>query len=324
MSARAENQRRTEQKILLKIKNRPHIMKTYFNSLNDKTANTKKVYINYVLNFLDYIKSNYNIDIYNNDEIMSLKKSDIENYIQDIRFKDREHTEEMSPSILIARLAAISKLYEIFVDDGELSINPCEKIKIKRKKKEKEITYLTKAEYKKIIKNIYDVEKNVHFYSRDELLFNLGCTTGLRLSALSEIDISDINLKENYIRVIEKGDIEKNVYFGNETKEILLEWLQDRKEFYTCEDALFIIKNGTRMSVRQIQNLVKQLTYNINKNISPHKMRATCATTLYSKTKDIYLVQEILGHKSVETTMNYVRNNVENKKKAADILSSVF
>lgn len=324
MSARAENQRKTEQKILLKIKNRPHIMKTYFNSLNDKTANTKKVYINYVLNFLDYIESNYNIDIYNNDEIMSLKKSDIENYIQDIRFKDAERTKEMSSSILIARVAAISKLYEIFVDDGELAINPCSKIKIKKKKREKQITYLTKAEYRKVIDNIPEVEKNTIFYSRDKLLFNLGCTTGLRLSAISEIDLSDINLGENYIRVVEKGDVEKNVYFGDETKNILMQWISDRNMIHSKEKALFIIKNGTRMSPLQIQNLVKQLTYNINKNISPHKMRATCATTLYSKTKDIYLVQEILGHKSVETTMNYVRNNVENKKKAADILSSVF
>lgn len=76
--------------------------------------------------------------------------------------------------------------------------------------------------------------------------------------------------------------------------------------------------------MREIAEIIKRNTINIDKHITPHKMRSTCATNLYEKTNDIYLVQEVLGHKNIANTRRYARMSEEKKKNAADIMDKLI
>ena len=78
------------------------------------------------------------------------------------------------------------------------------------------------------------------------------------------------------------------------------------------------------MSVRAVQKRFKMLSEETGKKITPHKMRATCATRLYESTGDIYLVQQQLGHKSIENTKRYAKVSDEKRREAASILDCAF
>ena len=77
------------------------------------------------------------------------------------------------------------------------------------------------------------------------------------------------------------------------------------------------------MTTECVRQLIKRNTYNIDKNITPHKMRATCATRLYEQTGDIYLVQQQLGHKSINNTRRYAKVSEQKRRDAAYILDAI-
>ena len=131
---------------------------------------------------------------------------------------------------------------------------------------------------------------------------------GLRVTALSEINIDDIDFKNKRITVTEKGNITKKVSFDNKTDMYLKIWIKQREELLGDykERALFISNRRTRMTVRSIENVVEKYTQCIEgKHITPHKLRSTCGTNVYQQTKDIYLVSKILGHKNTSPTRRY-------------------
>ena len=80
------------------------------------------------------------------------------------------------------------------------------------------------------------------------MIFILGCRTGLRCSAITNIDIEDINMDEKYIVVVEKGDVLRNIQFGDNTKEIINMWLKARSRIMPNSSlhALFISKKRNR------------------------------------------------------------------------------
>ncbi len=86
------------------------------------------------------------------------------------------------------------------------------------------------------------------------------------------------------------------------------------------ENALFLSLQNKRMSVRSVEKLVKKYASRVTslKKITPHKLRSTYGTTLYRETGDIYLVADVLGHKSVNTTRkHYAAMEEDNRRRAA-------
>ena len=137
--------------------------------------------------------------------------------------------------------------------------------------------------------------------TRDLALITLLLGTGIRVSECVGLNISDVDLKNNGIKIHRKGGNEAVVYFGEEVRDALLAYLEERKKVIAVEghtDALFLSMQNKRISVRSVQILVKkysQLVTNL-KNITPHKLRSTYGTNLYNESGDIYLVADVLGH----------------------------
>jgi integrase/recombinase XerC len=156
---------------------------------------------------------------------------------------------------------------------------------------------------------------------RDLAIFTLFLTTGIRISELCALDVSDFDFKNNAFKVLRKGGNEVLLYFGEETKAALERYIEERKvsASFNQDSPMFLSLQDTRMSVRALQELVKKyarLAVPL-KNISPHKLRSTYGTMLYEETGDIYLVADVLGHKDVNTTRKHYAAIDEARRKSA-------
>jgi site-specific recombinase XerD len=157
---------------------------------------------------------------------------------------------------------------------------------------------------------------------RDVAILTLFLTTGIRVSELVGLNISDIDFNANSFRVTRKGGNEVILYFGEETKKALLNYINERKAKadYALISPLFLSIQNKRLCVRAVENLVKKYARIITplKKISPHKLRSTYGTMLYQETGDIYMVADVLGHKDVNTTKkHYAEITDENRRQAA-------
>lgn len=142
-----------------------------------------------------------------------------------------------------------------------------------------------------------------------------GC--GLRVSELIEIKISNINFKENYIKVIGKGNKTRFVPLAQYTAKLLKEYIAEvrskNKINKKYEDTLFLNSRGTSMSRVIVFIIIKELTdkAGVSKKISPHTFRHSFATHLLQNGADLRYIQEMLGHSSITTTGIYTHLKTE-------------
>lgn len=150
--------------------------------------------------------------------------------------------------------------------------------------------------------------------------------TGIRVSECVGLDIKDVDFDNDGIKVRRKGGYEAIVYFGEEVREALLDYMDEREHMIPAtghEEALFLSMQNRRMAVRSVENLVKKYASRVTtlKKITPHKLRSTYGTTLYQETGDIYLVASVLGHKDVNTTRKHYANmDEERRRQAANVV----
>ncbi|MCI7812914.1 MAG: tyrosine-type recombinase/integrase [Robinsoniella sp.] len=161
---------------------------------------------------------------------------------------------------------------------------------------------------------------------RDIAIVTLLLGTGIRVSECVGLDISDVDFKNNGIRIVRKGGNEMVVYFGDEVEKVLRQYLEERKHTSALpghDNALFLSTQHKRIGIQAVENMVKKYASQITqtKKITPHKLRSTYGTTLYQETGDIYLVAEVLGHKDVNTTRkHYAAMSDEKRRMAARVV----
>lgn len=334
MTGRLEEELKVERKIRTNLITQPKILTDYYNSFMDDTYNTKHNYIYHVITFVDYIKKNYGINFDNHEDIRRIKALHINNYINDYTYKkDHDFKEKNTNTYKANKLSALRNFFDFLLDNDIVEHNPCLKVKMPKDKRIHEIVSLTNEEIQIVKNNILNgvgslkaVNYQKKLVNRDLSIVSLGITTGLRVSAICNINIQDISFKDNVIKVIEKGNIEKKVYVPANVMEYIKLWLEDRSEILNGDslDALFISTQKRRISTNAVRNMLKKYTYNIDKNITPHKLRSTAATNLLEQTGDIYLVAEVLGHKNLQNTRRYAKMSNEKKIDAANILGKLM
>ena len=179
---------------------------------------------------------------------------------------------------------------------------------IRNPKKAKKLPNFLEYNEMEILLNSIDQTKK--YGSRNLLIFELLYDSGLRVSELSNIKISDFDLANKTIRVLGKGNKERIVYFGDYAVDYLNDYINDERiELLknNANDYLFINNRGQRLSSRGVElvinNIVKQAA--IKHKISPHTLRHTFATHLLNEGADLKSVQELLGHTSLSTTQIY-------------------
>ena len=143
---------------------------------------------------------------------------------------------------------------------------------------------------------------------RERAVIEVSYSTGCRLSEIQNMNIKDIDWQNKSIKVFGKGNKERMVYLSFKAVYHLKRYLEERKD--DC-NALFITERRPyrRLSKRCIQKIYKKVSnrYSFNKNIHPHLMRATFGTNLLSNGANITDIQYLLGHNSLETSLEYLK-----------------
>jgi len=145
---------------------------------------------------------------------------------------------------------------------------------------------------------------------RDRALFMLMLRCGLRVAEAAGLELSAIDYQRNQIIVRNgKGAKDRITYISNDAAEALAAYLQVRPS--TKEDKVFLVEKGLHkgkpLSVRGIQKRMEYYSRESGVSISCHRLRHTMATQLLNAGSDLVIIQELLGHKRIETTMRYSR-----------------
>ncbi len=187
---------------------------------------------------------------------------------------------------------------------------PIKPIKREKKSNQKLPNYLSLEESKKLISVYLNSENEAGI--RNNAILNILLNCGLRVSEVSNLNISDFKLDENKFVIYGKGDKERTGYLNTAAKKALEKYLEVREKIIPKskkdKDALFINQRGERIKSRGIELMVKK-SYDKaglnSKKYGVHTLRHTCATILYRIGVDIKIIQEILGHVQVDTTEIY-------------------
>lgn len=295
----------------------------YAESIRGRAPSTVKEYGYDIANFMRYIiyrkKKNVNIkeideiDIGNFDPelLKEVNLTDLHSYMA---YLDRHCNN--SPRTRSRKTSSIRSFYRYLTDIRQfVDVNIAQKLEVPKLSK-RNPAYLTLDECIHLLKTI-EQTKNPIYRTRDRCIMILFLNCGLRLSELSGISIDDIT--EDRLRVIGKGNKERVIYLNKACMNAIADYLPYRKA-KDEENALFISKRKQRMSNRAIQHRVKyylQLAGFDTSIYTTHKLRHTAATLMYKYGEvDIRILQEILGHESVQTTQIYTHVDNDILRKA--------
>lgn len=328
MRGRIEDKIKEEKKLREKINGMPDFMMDYYYYLNEKTYKTKKIYIDTAIRFLNWY-SNGNINSIDSNRLNKITPRVIQQFISEVQYFG--NNQELRDDAKANLYCYVNSFMTFLKYNNIISDNPFDGKRIKRPKvHDNEITFLEPDEYSLVKRNILAGvgsdrarARQKQWMYRDLLLFQIPVMTGVRVTALSQISMEDIDFENRCIYVVDKAR-EKKLYLDDETMDMIQTWLRSRNEILKgYEDCgyLFISNRKERMDVRSIQNVVNKYTTGINKHITPHKLRSTCGTNMYRATKDIYIVAETLGHKSPATTRKYTFVDNKDRINATEMLA---
>ncbi len=226
------------------------------------------------------------------------------------------HLQELNLSRRTAarKLAAVKSLFKYLASTGLMETNPASAIKMPRFDK-KLPEYLTIDEVEKIL----SLPKVKTFKGlRDLAILELFYGTGLRLSELIGLKVSDVHFDEDIIRVMGKGQKERIVPLGKIAKSILKKYLQIRPHYAENNvDNVFVLKSGKAMYAMAVQRIIRNYMNQVSsvKQKSPHTLRHSYATHLLNSGAGIRVVKDLLGHASLSTTQIYTHISIDHLKK---------
>jgi integrase/recombinase XerC len=212
--------------------------------------------------------------------------------------------QKYAKSSIARRLSAIRSFYRYLMREQLVSISPAATTVSPRLDKRLPV-FLTVEEAKRLVES---PDLATPQGQRDRALMELLYASGLRVSELVNINVQQINLATNEIRVWGKGAKERVVLVGGPAAQAINNYINDgRKQLLGGKknNALFLNRYGERILVRRAQKIITKYARIINKNVHPHTLRHTFATHLLDGGADLKVVQELLGHADLSSTQIY-------------------
>lgn len=234
---------------------------------------------------------------------LSISRKDIGDFLFSLR-------SSLSAQSISRLLSTLKNFHRFLVREKILSSNVAELIETP--KLEKKIpSFLNFAEVKKMLKepNIKNVQG-----IRDRGILELMYATGLRVSEVSLLKVSDMNLEVGFIKCKGKGSKERIVPLGEVAKHFLEKYLEEARPKLLGKRIsvyLFLAQGGKILSRQSIWKMIRKTVAKagIRKRVTPHTLRHSFATHLLERGADLRSVQEMLGHSSISTTQIYTHIN---------------
>ncbi len=324
MNGWMEKNERIKLKVEDHLKDLPPIFTEFYVDMqgDGKSNDTIKNYIGYVVHFMNYITGG----IPKNDFYLNVTTVKIKQYIVSLStIKDGNNIRKTSDEYQALRWSAINTFFKFLMMNDYITQNPMLKTKRPKINTEHTVVYLSKKEISKVMQAI-EKKYTGNMLTRDKAIVGLALATGMRISALVQINIEDIDFNNNSVKVIEKRTKTRILYFGDNTKALLEDWINTRTKYYGDVEttALFLSQWKRRITTNGVRNLITKYTKDIDKHITPHKLRATAATQAAAAGVNVQTIQDMYGHESIQTTMRYVKALNKEKKAAVNIMDKLF
>lgn len=213
-------------------------------------------------------------------------------------------------------IAAVRTMFSYSRKFGYIQKDPS--IEIKTVKIPKKVpSFMTAAEVNQLCNT--PLKNELLWQSRDECLFKMMYSSGCRISEITNLKLSDFMDNYHSAIVTGKGNKQRRVFFGEEARNALARYYQDRKKVMAENhiekptDQLFINQKGEPISVAGIRYIITRYSgvEGTNHHVNPHAFRHTFATTMLNNGADVRIVQEMLGHSSISTTQRYTHVTTE-------------
>lgn len=283
--------------------------------------------------FLDYLKTARNYSL----ATINAYSSDIESfytYLLHEGLKDNEVNHliirnylssemllDVSKRTLKRRMSALRHYYRYLVKNEILSHNPF----LLTASPKASINY-PDVLYREQVQALLEANKTRtdSLQERDQALIELMLASGLRASEVVNLTLQDVDIRRRIINVIGKGNKERLVPFTHEAKDALVKYLQNSRNTLLLHDqqfekttAVFLSNRGRPLTTRGLATILKAVETKCGHyfNLHPHKLRHSFATNLLENGADLRVIQEILGHESLNTTQVYTHVSPEAMKK---------
>lgn len=291
------------------------------------------IYTTYIEEYLNFCSKNkrldgktikaYKIDLY--QFANHVKCHIIENNIKQVIQSYFSNLDiNLKPATIKRKYATLKAYFKHLEREDIIDNNPFSNMRIKINEEQKLPKIFSMNIFESMLRTAYSIlsscDKNNNDYFTYEtivLVLELLFSTGMRVSELCNLKITNINIEDGRILIMGKGARERVLYISNmKVQKILDEFIYKRRYIYKNTDFLFINRNGNRLSEQSVRRIIKMIAQKsgISQNITPHMFRHTLATSLLDNGVDCRCIQKILGHSSIKTTERYTHVSLEMQK----------
>jgi integrase/recombinase XerC len=280
---------------------------------------------NHIEQFFYYLKAErgvsphtlraYTEDLHDFQTFSDKNPKDIDNL--DIRsFLASLHHKKLKKTSISRKLATIRSFFKYLHREGYVPKNPARLVSTPKIPK-------TLPKFLTIDETFSLLEKpqgETFRPARDRAILELLYSSGLRVSELTSLDISDLDIKESLTRVKGKGMKERIIPIGSKAMEAIQNYLTERISLKKKSQALFLNNRGGRLTQRSVRRIVVYYSrmVNLKSDLSPHTLRHTFATHLLHEGADLRSIQELLGHSSLSTTQKYTHVDIRHLMEVYD------
>ena len=256
--------------------------------------------------FFEYLEFNFSIK-----KINEIKRFHIETYIENIYiYIDKKNREvDKKKSSINRSISSIKNFYKYLANNDFLEENPAKSIQSIRQSKK--IPDVLDVEEINSILNVFNTSKRNDI--RDKSIISLLYSSGLRVSELTDLKLTNLFLDDDIIRIFGKGNKERIVPIGSVAKKDLNLYINNVRPYYTrkgnSRGLVYLSNRCKSLSRKTVWNIIKKscTKASISKNVSPHTFRHSFASHLLEGGAGLRVVQELLGHSSISTTQIYTQ-----------------
>lgn len=279
-------------------------------------------YIKYYMNFSDLTVASYKEDILCFYKFITSECIDIDDVDTQIirNFLSTQLANNISKRTLCRRLSALRHFYSFLLDNKFVRDNPFLFVHSPKQ----EIRY-PRALYLEQINNLFSLnqQRTDELMLRDQCILELLYASGVRVSELINIKLGDIDLRGRSIRIFGKGRKERIVPFNKSAQTAIKNYVANSRDLLMSKYAmsvkfenLFFNAKGRPLTSRGVEYILKEIEKKTgcNYGLHPHLLRHTFATHLLEGGADLRVIQELLGHESLNTTQVYTHVTEESMK----------
>jgi integrase/recombinase XerC len=231
-------------------------------------------------------------------------------------FAAARHRQGLSAKSLQRRLAALRSLFRYLLREQRVANNPADGIRAPKVKRKLPDTLDVDQ-----LNRLLDIRDDDPLVLRDRAMLELFYSSGLRLSELVAVDLADLDVRDGLLEVTGKGNKTRRVPVGRMALAAIADWRKVRGQLARADEAaLFVSRQGGRLSARAVQQRVDRLArqQGAPQHVHPHLLRHSFASHLLESSGDLRAVQELLGHADIGTTQIYTHLDFQHLARVYD------